>query len=402
MADKFQYIYSDPTDSTNACLTGTPYGTFNTDATFCNESVNVCKFVAKRLGHPVMQLEFNSGSIYAMFEEAVSEYSQQIHHYNMKNWLWDQYGNEDKIESGSVGTGEFQPQHSTMGSSIILSDTYGQNAGVGGDVELHSGSITLKADEQDYDLNAWSRESGSHDFSSFDTGSNKVVVQRVFNQMPAAITRFYDPYTGTYDQRMMLDQFGFSSYSPATTFVMRPINYDIMRAQAIETSDYVRKSNYSFEIVNNRLKVFPRPTSTDEDSKIWFEYYVRSDLKSTTRDYTNNKVSDPSNAPYKFITYSQINAPGRQWIRKYTLALAKELLGIIRSKYGSMPIPDGEVSLDGDALKAEGREEKALLLEELKEFLESVTLRERATAEQEQANANQEVLNKSPLGIYLG
>ena len=85
-----------------------------------------------------------------------------------------------------------------------------------------------------------------------------------------------------------------------------------------------------------------------------------------------------------------------------TLALAKELLGLIRSKYASMPLPNGEVSLDGEALKAEGREEKANLLEELKEFLDSVSLSEGARKEQEQAEAQQQVLNKAPLNIYIG
>jgi len=85
-----------------------------------------------------------------------------------------------------------------------------------------------------------------------------------------------------------------------------------------------------------------------------------------------------------------------------TLALSKELLGIIRSKYASMPLPNGEVALDGEALKSEGREEKVQLLEELKEFLESVSLTEKAKAEAEEAEAAQQVLQKSPLGIWLG
>ena len=175
-----------------------------------------------------------------------------------------------------------------------------------------------------------------------------------------------------------------------------------MRAQTIESSDYLRKSNYSFELVNNQLRIFPRPNDSDDGNEIYFQYYVRSDQESTTRTYTNSKVTDPSNAPYKFITYSEINSSGRQWIRKYTLALSKELLGIIRSKYASMPLPNGEVTMDGEALKAEGREEKSLLLEELKEFLESVSLTNKAREEQEQAEANQQVLNKAPLGIYIG
>ena len=190
--------------------------------------------------------------------------------------------------------------------------------------------------------------------------------------------------------------------SPAVSFIMRPMSYDIARAQAIETNDKIRKSAYSFELINNKLRIFPIPKSTDTGDKVYFHYYLRSERSDTTETHTINKVTDPSNIPYKFITYSEINAGGRQWIRKYTLANAKELLGIIRSKYASMPLPNGEVTMDGDALKSEGREEKANLLEELKEFLDSVSLNARALQEQEQADAQQSVLNKAPLKIYIG
>ena len=201
----------------------------------------------------------------------------------------------------------------------------------------------------------------------------------------------------------MLDQFGMGNVAPAVSFILRPISHDITRAGMIETNDYIRKSNYSFELVNNKLRVFPIPTQqTSGSNSLYFQYYLREDQANTSRDYTSNKVTDPSNAPYKFITYEEINAAGRNWIRKFTLALAKELLGIIRSKYASMPLPNGEVSLDGEALKAEGREEKTQLLDELKEFLDSVTLRERSAAEQEQAESQQAVLNKAPLGIFIG
>ncbi len=144
------------------------------------------------------------------------------------------------------------------------------------------------------------------------------------------------------------------------------------------------------------------PPGNDAGNKVYFHYYIRSEKTANSETHTINKVSDPSNVPYQFITYQEINASGRQWIRKMTLALAKELLGIIRSKYASMPLPNGDVSLDGEGLKAEGREEKANLLEELKEFLDSVSLSERARLEQEQAEANQVVLSKAPLGIYIG
>ena len=155
-------------------------------------------------------------------------------------------------------------------------------------------------------------------------------------------------------------------------------------------------------MINNKLRIFPRPDSGDAGNKLYFQYYVRNELVDTTKSWTTNKVSDPSNIPYKFIRYENINSSGRQWIRKFTLALSKELLGIIRSKYASMPLPNGEVALDGEGLKTEGREEKTQLLEELKEFLDSVSLTEKTKAEAEEAEANQQVLNKSPLGIYIG
>ena len=396
MADKFGYIYEDPSSSSQ--ITGsTPYGIYDTDSEFQTESLQICKFIARRLGHPVMQLEFNSGSIYAMFEEAVSEYSQQINHYNMKNWLWNQYGNES-TGSSLNSTGSNSVVHSTMGSAIHLSEQYGQQAGVGGNATLHSGSITLAEGVQEYNL----QSIYSSSFAASGSENKRIEIQRVLNYAPASMTRFYDPFVGSYEQRQMLDAFGFGEYSPAATFILQPVFYDVLRANAIETSDRIRKSAFSFEIINNKCRIFPIPKQADIGDKVWFEYYIRDDANATSQTYTDNRVSDPSNTPYKNLTYSEINATGRQWIRKYALALSKELLGIIRSKYASMPLPNGEVSLDGEALKTEGREEKTLLLEELQTFLDSVTLREQAAAEQEVADANQAVLNKSPLGIYLG
>ena len=412
---KFGYIYADPTLSTfSASLSAftygkatsgpTPYGTYNNDTSFVSESIDVCKWTARRLGHPIMQLEFNSGSIWACFEEAVSEYSLHINNYNMKNWLWESYGSDNKItgsqwsstSTGStMGTGSIQPTHGGLGTTFFMSKKYGEAVNVGGDLTMYTGSIVLSGSKQVYDLQTESVLTGSHT-------NKRLEVQKVFNQGPSAITRFYDPFAGSFDQRQMLDAFGMGNVSPAVSFILRPISYDITRAQAIETSDLVRKSAYSFELINNKLRIFPIPTSGDAGDKIYFHYYLRDDQTSSTRSTTTNKVTDPSNVPYKFITYNEINAPGRQWIRKYTLALSKELLGIIRSKYASMPIPGGEVTMDGESLKAEGIVEKTELLTELKEFLESVSLTEKSKAEQEQAEANSSVLSRAPLGIYIG
>ena len=394
---KFDYVYTDPSAVENV-VGQTPYGIYDSDETFVSESLQVCKFVSRRLGHPVMQLEMNSGSIYAMFEEAVSEYSTQINHYNMKNWLWEEYATSNRISGSEAGsTGSFEPRSpGMMGTTFMLSKQYGTAVGVGGDVTMYSGSFILTGSQQTYDL----QSSNVQMESGVDT-TRRYEIQKVFNDGPAAVTRFYDPFMNA-DDRHMLDDFGFGAVSPGISYILRPISYDISRAQMIETSDRIRKSAYSFELVNNKVRIFPIPQADDAGNKIWFQYYIRDDLTDTTKSDYDSKVSNPSNAPYKFITYSEINSTGRQWIRKYSLALAKELLGIIRSKYASMPLPNGEVNLDGEALKGEGREEKIQLQEELKEFLDSVTLSEKSRMEQEQADSQQSVLNKAPLQIYIG
>jgi len=389
---KLDYAYTDPSSFTSG---QTPYGTYDADSTFQSDIVSVTKWVAKRLGYPVLQLEIPSGSIYACFEESINEYSQHINNYNIKNWMWEQYGEKSRI-SGSLSTGSANPVTPTNGPSVQLSEKYGQMVNIGGNIDLKKGFITLSGSAQDYDLqDVW---------ASVSESNKRIEVQSVYNQSPSAITRFYDPFAGSFDQRQMLDNFGFGNVSPAVSFMLQPISFDIARANAIETSDLIRKSAYSFEIHNNNLRIFPKPQSSDDGEKIWFEYYVKDDIKNTNNisGSMQGGVSDPSNVPYKFITYSSINQPGRQWIRKFTSALSKELLGIIRSKYSGLPIPDAEVTLDGDSLKAEGREEKIQLLEELKEFLESVSLTEKLKAEAEEANAQQEVLNKAPLPIYIG
>ena len=392
---KFLFLYVEPS-SADEVTGSTPHGIYDADSEFQTDSLTTCKYVASKLGHPVMQLEFNSGSIYACFEEAVSEYSQQINHYNTKNWMWEHYGNT-ATTTGMSSTGSHLAETPVGGLSLFtLSEQYGQAVNVGGNATMFTGSITITSSQQVYDLPSEAT------LESSVTDANPMVVQRVFNQAPAAISKFYDPFAGTYDNIELLDSFGFGNVSPAVSYILRPISYDLARANAIETNDLVRKSAYSFELINNKLRIFPKPTTKDDGDKIYFHYYRRNDTNDVTQTKTSGKVSDPSNIPYKFLTYTEINSMGRNWIRKYTLALSKELLGIIRSKYASLPLPNGEVSMDGESLKSEGREEKANLLEELSEFLEAVSKKEQAATEQEVANSQQEVLNKAPLKIYIG
>ena len=219
---KFLFLYEDPT-STLQVTGSTPHAIYDADSEFQSDSLTICKYVARKLGHPVMQLEFNSGSIYACFEEAVSEYSQQINHYNTKNWMWEHYGSTVR-QSGSIlgDTGSHEPEAPHMGTSFLLSEQYGEAVNVGGGVTMHTGSITLTSSQQVYNLQT--EASYSHTGSS---NNQRLEVQKVFNQGPAAISKFYDPFAGTYDNIELLDSFGFGNVSPAVSYILRPISYDL-------------------------------------------------------------------------------------------------------------------------------------------------------------------------------
>tara|TARA_B100000287_G_scaffold346347_1_gene333922 strand:+ start:59 stop:712 length:654 start_codon:yes stop_codon:yes gene_type:complete len=209
---KFNFLYEDPTQVLQ--VTGsTPHAIYDEDVQFQSESLQVCKYVARKLGHPVMQLEFGSGSIYACFEEAISEYSQQINHYNTKNWMWEHYGSTNR-ESGSVlgATGSHEPEAAHMGTTFLLSEQYGEAVNVGGGLTMYTGSVVISSSQQVYDLETEANISSSHI-------GKRLEVQKVFNQQPAAINRFYDPFAGTYDNIELLDSFGFGNVSPAVSYI---------------------------------------------------------------------------------------------------------------------------------------------------------------------------------------
>ena len=289
---------------------------------------------------------------------------------------------------------------SDLGRAITVSEAYGAEVGVGGQVDWKTGYVETSASQQTYDLDDWAIASES---------SSPIEIKRVFHEATPAVSRYFDPYAGTgQGTNNLIDNFGWGDNSPAVQFMMMPIYADMLRVQQIELSDQVRKSAYSFELINNKLRIFPIPKDT---FKMYFQYIRKDDRFKTlsnevTDTYTDGGQtavqSDFSNIRYDNMTYSQINDPGKQWIRKYTLALAKELLGAIREKFSSVPIPGSEVSLDGGALRSEAQTEKDALIEQLRDVLNDLSDKERYTSEADQSDAQQRVIAKVPLNIYIG
>ena len=178
---------------------------------------------------------------------------------------------------------------------------------------------------------------------------------------------------------------------------------DMLRMQAIEFNDVVRKSAFSFELINNKLRIFPKPTNTAAYN-LYFHYILTEDRNQPYKNLASAsaQISDFSNVPYDNMDYKQINDPGKQWIRKYTIALTKELLGGIRSKYASIPIPGGEVSVDGDTLRTEAASEKEILISQLREDLEQASRRNMLERQKDESEFQLITINNVPLNIYIG
>jgi len=367
----------------------TPYGFYDTDAHFTTGAHSVDKFAdwaAKRLGYPIVAVEMQEQQFYACYEESITEYSAQINQFNIKD-------NMLALQGQSTGSNITHTKVTpTFGRTVQLAEQYGTEAGVGGTIDFKSGSIDIVSGSQTYDLTAmWANVSES---------GNAIEVRKVFYEGTPAITRYFDPYAGTGDGSYnMLDSFGWGNYSPAVQFMMMPMYADILKVQAIEFNDQIRKSAYSFELVNNKLTIFPKPTS---NYKLHFKYLVKDDRNNTLQGKSAGVVSDFSNAPYDNMQFKFINDVGKQWIKKYALALCKELLGSIRSKYASLPIPNAETTLDGDTLRNEAVAEKEFLMTQLREMLEQTSRKALLEADSEEATRLQEKLGKVPTPIFIG
>lgn len=378
-------------DGTSRFFPGkTPFGFYDYDYEFQTDADKVVTFCARRLGYPIENIELQDVNFYAAFEEAVTAYGNEIYAYKVRQDYLSLEGTP--TTSTTLNTDVIQPNFASI---VRMSHQYGEEAGVGGTTTWYTGSLTLTSNVQDYDLNTWAQESASLD------STDRIEVKRIFYEAPPAITRYFDPYAGSgMGMQNMMDQFGFGNMSPAINFLMMPINYDLQKIQAIELNDQVRKSQYTFELVNNKLRVFPIPNQPG--GKLKFEYIKESERNSINAPGTSGGVSNVSNVPYKNPTYKEINSIGRQWIFEYTLALCKEVLGYVRGKYGTVPIPGAEVTLNHADLITAATAEKNLLVEKLRGYLEETSREKLLERRSLEADYRQKELNLVPQPIFIG
>jgi len=371
----------------------TPFGFYDNDSIYQADGPKVANFCARKLGFPIMEVELQSGSFYACFEEAVSVYAEEVYLHKIK----DNYLTLEGTSTGSALNNQVVVPN--LNYTITVAENYGTPIQVGGYVNQYKAALYLTSSRQTYNLQDWALS------GSLIQPGDRVVINRIYYEAQPAINQYYDPYIGgSINYQGATENFGWASYSPGLNFVLFPIYWDIARIQEIEMSNNVRRSVYTFSITNNDLTIFPWPEA--DGIVVWIDYAKFSELNSVAGNspYSGsaNLVTNPSNVPYNNITYSQINHPGKQWIYEYTLALASELLGLIRGKYTQIPAPGAEVTLNGADLISKGRDQQAALRERLRNDLDQLSRQAQLERKQSENQSISNTLNEVPMFIYIG
>ena len=367
----------------------TPFGFYDYDYQFQNDANKFAKFSAQRLGYPLVEVELQDINFFTALEEAVTTYGNELYAYQVAENLLSFQGSSTQIAAPND-----EVIQENMAAVIRLSQQYGVEAGVGGNVSWRTGSLMLLPDIQNYDMNAWAQANG--------IPNGGMEIKRIFYEATPAITRYFDPYAGTGTGMMqMLDSFGWGSYSPAINFMLMPISYDMQKIQAIELNDQIRKSQYTFELVNNMLRIFPIPKSGPQMLK--FEYILLSDRNKMYVERNGQEfITNASNVPYENPTYLKINSIGRQWIFEYGLSIVKEILGYVRGKYSTIPIPGSEVTLNQGDLISAATSEKTALIERLRTYFESTSRKTLLENKSLEADFQNKTIAQVPMTIFIG
>lgn len=365
----------------------TPFGFYDLDPAFQSDAPRFVRAAASRLGYGVTNIELQYRHFYQALEEAVTTYGKELYEYKIRENYMSLEGSD---ATTVINNAVIVP---SLGTIIRLADTYGSEAGVGGTTPYYSASVPLINNQQVYDLN-W--------YASASWGvSGAIEVKKVLYQQPPAIVRFFDPYAGTgAGLQSLMETFGFGQFSPGINFMLMPISYDVGTIQAIEFNDMIRKSNFSFNIVNNKLRIFPKPTF---DGILWLTYIKVSERNSSVYSNTSGSVSNISNVPYVNVQYSLLNAPAKQWIYEYGYALCQEILGRVRQKFNdSFPSLEDTVGLNGTALITEASTWKKELIDQLRDTLNASSRTNQLQLQSQQNDAIRNVLTGVPLPIFVG
>tara|TARA_R100000664_G_scaffold22055_1_gene31463 strand:- start:1660 stop:2934 length:1275 start_codon:yes stop_codon:yes gene_type:complete len=406
------------TGSTALVSAGLPFGMYTGSAAFLSGAADQVAYVYKKLGGDVVDIELTPANVYAAYEEAVLEYSYIVNLHQGKNVLSNVLGSatasfdhRGDIQTGPSGSNLKYPRFS-LGYSRRVGDAAAAAGGMGGTIPQYSASFVTVKNKQDYDLQSIisaASDTGTDDSGNVvpyagKVGDKRIIITQVYYKTPRAMWRFYGYYGGL---NVVGNYSTYGQFADDSTFEVIPTWQNKMQAMAYEDSIFTRTSHYSFELINNKLRLYPTPSDygfTGEDDKFWVKFYV--DLEPYEKDGTTNTgiegVNNLNTVPFDNIPYQSINSMGKQWIRKYALALSKEMLGQIRGKFATIPIPGESVTLNHSELLSQAKEEQQTLKDKLAEMLKETEYVALAKQDQEITDAATNVLKVTPLPIFVG
>ena len=396
-------ITGSPADVAAAC----PIGAYNDSTEFLSGAAAQVAFTYKRLGGDVLDIELTANNVYANYEEAVLEYSYLLNIHQTKNILGSALGgstgsfnHKGQIASGDSLSGsniELKYPKFSFETAFRIGESFATEAGIGGTLPIYSASIATVADQQDYDLQAILEADST--FSSI-VGNKRVKIRDVFYVTPRQMWRFYGYYGGL---NVVGDYHTYGQYADDSTFQVIPAWQNKAQAIAYEDHLYTRTSHYSYEVINNNLRLYPIPDSVSPE-KFWFRFTVGSDdIWEDANDGGQDGINNMNTIPFENIPYDNINSIGKQWIRRFALALSKETLGQIRGKFGgNVPIPGDNVSLNASDLLSQAQSEQEKLREELKTQLDEMTYPKLVASDAEVTENAKAIMSDVPNGIFVG
>lgn len=372
----------------------TPFGIYDDESEFATDANNIVTYVKRKLGDDILSVELTKKQIWANFEEATLEYSSILNQYQAKSQLVNFLG----YTTGSMSGSEEKFIRENLEFLGRFAEPYAMEAGIGGSYNSLSGSIDLEIGRQDYDI--YTELSGANG-GLFDNTKGKLKIEEVFHYNPQAAYRFFDTTSAI---NYLNNEFSFESFTPETVFYILPVYEDLLRGGQLDLSNRVRRSNFSYKITGTNFRVYPIPTKAQ---KLFLRIRQYPDPTSPSyRDDTVHGVSNMSNLPFGNVKYNRINSIGRQWIRSYTLAISMEQLGYIRGKFGSIPVPNSDVTLNSSDLISNGRSDRDGLKEKLREMLDSMTYDKLIETQSNRAELIQKQLKFVPIpngkAIFIG
>ena len=370
--------------SSSFTIGSTPFGFYDTDTQFQVDADKVTTFCARRLGYPILDVELQDLNFYTAFEQAVTIYGNELYAYTLRDNMLNIAG---ASTSSNLNHAFITP---SMANVIKLAQQYGVEAGVGGNVNYHSGSVITTASIQDYNLTQWALDNNI-------TGG--IEIKRIFWQPPIpAVNQVFN--INLFSGLGGVPAVGSYGLMGATGFLMYPTSLLIQTAQAVEMQNQVAQSDYSFELINNKLRIFPVPSQ--DGARIWFQYISLEERLNSVIGLAPNSVTNVSNANFTNPIYSQINSIGRQWIFEYTLSLCKEMLGYVRGKYASIPIPGKETTFNQSDLILSATSERTSLIERLRAYFDETSRQSLLVRKQAESDSARNELGNSPMVIYIG